>query len=87
MTGQLVGPSRDDLDELDCTSNADAETRARLTEANTLAPVDLTARQLRDLVNFLKEGLTDKNQIAALAEDFPPNCRVPSNLPVDGCPR
>lgn len=83
--GQLVLPSRADLDAIDCLIEGNTASNQAIDAANDLAPVALSEDELRDLVNFLKEGLTDKEQIASLVTDFPPDCRVPSNLPVDGC--
>ena len=83
--GQLVLPSRPDLDALDCVAHEDALLRAEIATASELSPVNLTQTERRAILAFLAKGLTDKQQLRALANDLPDGCRVPSGLPVDGC--
>ena len=84
--GQLIVPSRPDLNRIDCLSHNDPAARSAIAAeiANT-SERKLSRRQFADLIAFLVEGLTDEDQITALADDLPPGCMVPSRLSVDGC--
>ena len=83
--GELVLPSRPDLDALDCVAHVDELLQTKVFAANSLPQKKLSENDIKDLVAFLKRGLTDDKQIRDLKKDFPKGCKVPSGLPIDGC--
>jgi len=76
--GQLVMPSRADLDDVDCLAHGNPDVRNAILDASILKPPRLSEREILDLVAFLTEGLTDKR--FRLIGVHP---SVPSGLPVD----
>ncbi len=76
--GQLVLPSREDLDAIDLVVMEDPGAVAAIGAANELAPVRLRRGKLRDLLAFLG-ALTDPASLD-LRSDVPR--RVPSGLPI-----
>ncbi|RMG49031.1 MAG: cytochrome-c peroxidase [Acidobacteria bacterium] len=76
--GQLVLPSRPDLDELDLRALEDERQRQELASACELAPRHLSDEEIADLVAFLR-ALTDPRSLD-LRWTVPE--RVPSGLPV-----
>ena len=71
--GQAVLPSREDLDALDLIIMNDDVAVAGIAAANELPPVELTERELRNLVEFL-HALTDPSSIDLRSD-------VPQSLP------
>ena len=69
--GQAVLPSREDLDALDFVIMNDDAAVAGIAAANELAPVRLTEREIRQLIEFL-HALTDPSSID-LRGDVPPS--------------
>lgn len=67
--GQAVLPSRGDLDALDLVIMNDELSVANIAAANELAPVQLTDREFRNLIEFL-HALTDPSSID-LRSDIP----------------
>ncbi len=74
----LVLPSRPDLDALDIAAMADASVLASIAQANELPPVQLSDREMDQLVEFL-HSLTDPAMLDMRA-DVPVS--LPSGLPV-----
>ncbi len=66
---QAVMPSRGDLDALDVVLMNDDVSVANIAATNELAPVQLTEREIRDLIEFLR-ALTDPSSID-LRSDIP----------------
>lgn len=74
--GQVVLPSRADLDELDFVVMNDAARRGAIADTNELALIQLSDKQFLDLIEFL-HALTDRDAID-LRNDTPGS--VPSGL-------
>jgi cytochrome c peroxidase len=77
-TTQAVLPSRADLDALDFIAHSDPARRLDIADANELAPVDLSDRDVGYLMDFL-HALTDPDS-TDLRGDVPKS--VPSDLPL-----
>ena len=76
--GQVVLPSRPDLDAHDFQAISDPGVTVSIAAANELAPLDLSDRDIRLLVDFL-HALTDPSMLD-LRHDVPRS--VPSGLPL-----
>jgi len=76
--GQLALPSREDLDAEDLHVLNDPERMQAIKDACELQPLDLSNRDIRNLMDFI-HALTDPSSIDLRAE-VP--ARVPSNLPL-----
>jgi cytochrome c peroxidase len=79
--GQLIMPSRPDLDGLDCRAQRLPSVRRAIAGANELDTPPLSYSDVLDLVQFLDEGLTDGRGLTRLLTHLP--AEVPSGLPVD----
>ncbi len=75
---QFVVPSRPDLDARDYQALNDATVRASIASANELAPVDLSDREVGQLIDFL-HALTDPSMID-MRSDVPKS--LPSGMPL-----
>ncbi len=71
--GQVVAPARPDLDAQDYLATSDANVLAGIAAANQLAPVRLTEREIRQLIDFL-HALTDPAMLDRRGD-------VPTSLP------
>jgi cytochrome c peroxidase len=76
--GQVVVPARPDLDAQDYVATSDANVLAGIAAANQLAPVRLTEREIRQLIDFL-HALTDPAMLDRRA-DVPKS--LPSGMPL-----
>lgn len=76
---QAALPPRGDLDSMDSVVQNDAQRRQAIADAVEVAPVTLTEMEIKDLMVFLNEGLTDYSCVD-LRHTVP--VRVPSGLPV-----
>ena len=75
---QAVMPSRPDLDAEDHRAMSDANAVASIASANELSPVQLSEREIRQLVDFL-HALTDPAMLD-MRGDVPKS--LPSGLPL-----
>ncbi|MDH3305841.1 MAG: cytochrome-c peroxidase [Gammaproteobacteria bacterium] len=76
--GQVVVPARPDLDAQDYLATSDANVLTGIAAANQLAPVRLTEREIRQLIDFL-HALTDPAMLDRRA-DVPKS--LPSGMPL-----
>ena len=76
--GQVVMPSRADLDALDFVAASDPGVLAGIAQANELAPRRLSEREIRQLIDFL-HALTDPAMLD-LRGDVPMS--LPSGMPI-----